>query len=120
MLQAANLTPDLEKLVETNASLVYGNMKEKIQNVLIDSCFKDSGVVPVKKEEYYFTNWKVYHKKGASKKREKPSGLSGCSWNRKVSGSNLTRHLAGLRDPHYETPGDLQVIFTQTQWLKSG
>ena len=70
LLQAANLTPDLEKLVETNASLVYGNMKEKIQNVLIDSCFKDSGVVPVKKEEYYFTNWKVYHKKGASKKRE--------------------------------------------------
>ena len=31
LLQAPNLTPDLEKLVGTTVFLVYGDMKEKIQ-----------------------------------------------------------------------------------------
>ena len=55
-LQAGNLTPDLEKLVRTTATLVYGDMKEKIQNVLSDSCGKDSGSGPVKEEDCYSTN----------------------------------------------------------------
>ena len=36
LLQAANLTPDLEKLVRPTAALVYGDMKEKIHKVLSD------------------------------------------------------------------------------------
>ena len=56
MLQAANLTPDLEKLVRTTAILVYDDMKEKIQKVLSDSCGKDS------------TNLGYYKKGGSNKK----------------------------------------------------
>ena len=36
LLQAANLTPDLEKLVRTTAALVDGDIKEKIHKVLSD------------------------------------------------------------------------------------
>ena len=43
LLQEANLAPDLEKLVRTTATLVYGDVKEKIQKLLIHSCGKDSG-----------------------------------------------------------------------------
>ena len=49
LLQAANLTLDLEKLVRATATLVYSDMKEKIQKVLSDSCGKESGGVPVKR-----------------------------------------------------------------------
>ena len=38
LLQVANLTPDLEKLVRTTATLVYGDVQEKIQNMLSNSC----------------------------------------------------------------------------------
>ena len=44
------------------------------------------------------------------------SGLRRCDKNRKVPGSNPTRHSAGLRDqPRYEVPGDLRVEIVQTQ-----
>ena len=69
LLQAANLTPDLEKLVRTTATLVYGDMKEKIQKVLSDSCGKDSDGVSVKEEDCYYTNRKGYYKKGGSSKK---------------------------------------------------
>ena len=59
LLQAANLTPDLEKLVRTTATLVYGDMKEKIQKVLNDSRGKDICGVLVK-EGCYKRNQKGY------------------------------------------------------------
>ena len=37
--------------VRTTATLIYCDMKEKIQKVLSDSCGKDSGGVPVKEED---------------------------------------------------------------------
>ena len=46
--------------VRTTATLVYGDMKEKIQKVLNDSCGKDGGGVPVKEEDCYYTNRKGY------------------------------------------------------------
>ena len=64
LLQAANLTPDLEKLVRTTAILVYDDMKEKIQKVLSDSCGKDS------------TNLEGYYKKGGSNKKGDNFGKS--------------------------------------------
>ena len=65
LLQAAVRTLDFEKLVRTTDNLVYSDMKEKIQQLLTDSCGKDSGGVSIKKE-YYYTNHKGYHKKGGS------------------------------------------------------
>ena len=65
LLQAAVRTLDFEKLVRTTDNLVYSGMKEKIQQLLTDSCGKDSGGVSIKKECYY-TNHKGYHKKGGS------------------------------------------------------
>ena len=76
LLQPANLTPNLEKLVRTTAILVYGGMKEKIKKVLNDSWGKDSGSVPVKEEECYYTNRKSYYKKGGSNKKENNFGKS--------------------------------------------
>ena len=76
LLQAANLTPDLEKLVRTAATLVYGDMREKIQKVLSDSCGTDSGGVPVKEEDCYYTNRKGYYKKGGSNKKGNNFGKS--------------------------------------------
>ena len=46
--------------VRTTATLIYGDMKEKIQKVFSDSCGKDSGGVPVKEEDCYYTNRKGY------------------------------------------------------------
>ena len=55
LLQAANLSSDLEKLVRATARLEYLDMKDKLQKVFGDS-FKDSAdVVPVKQEEAYYT-----------------------------------------------------------------
>ena len=65
LLQAANLTPDLEKLVRTIATLVYGDMKEKIQKVLSDLCDKDSGGVPIKEEDFTTQIEKVIRRKVA-------------------------------------------------------
>ena len=40
------------KLVRTTATLVYGDMKQKIQKLLSDSCDKNSSGVPVKEDCY--------------------------------------------------------------------
>ena len=55
MLQTANLTPNLEKLIT-----------EKIQ-VLSDLCGKDSGDETVKEEDCCYPNLKSYHKKVTTK-----------------------------------------------------
>ena len=59
LLQAANVTRDLEKMVRTTATLVCGDIKEKIRWVS-DSCGKGSGGVPIKAEDCYYTNQKGY------------------------------------------------------------
>ena len=56
-------------MVRTTASLAYGDMREKVQKVLSDSCGKDSGGVPVKEKDCDCTNWKGYYKKGGSNKK---------------------------------------------------
>ena len=68
LLQAAVRTLDFEKLVRTTDNLVYSDMKEKIQELLTDSCGKHSGGVSIK-EECYYTNHKGYHKKYGSYKK---------------------------------------------------
>ena len=54
-------------MVRTTASLAYGDMREKVQKVLSDSCGKDSGGVPVKEKDCDCTN--CYYKKGGSNKK---------------------------------------------------
>ena len=51
-------------------------MKEKNQKVLSDSCGKDSGGVPVKEEDCYYTYRKGYYKKGGSNKKGNNFGKS--------------------------------------------
>ena len=50
LLQATNLTPYLQKLVRTTATLIYGDMKENIQKVLRNSCGKTMVVCQLKKK----------------------------------------------------------------------
>ena len=50
LLQATNLTPYLQKLVRTTATLIYGDMKENIQKVLSNSCGKTMVVCQLKKK----------------------------------------------------------------------
>ena len=76
LLQAANLIPDHEKLVRTTATLVYGDMKDKIQKVLSDSFGRDSGGVQVKEEDCYYTNRKGNYKRNNNYKKVNNFGRS--------------------------------------------
>ena len=61
--------------IRTTATLVYGKWK-KNQNVLSDSSGKESGSVPIKEEECYYTNGKSYYKIGGSNKKGNNFGKS--------------------------------------------
>ena len=61
--------------IRTTATLVYGKWK-KNQKVLSDSSGKDSGSVPIKEEECYYTNGKSYYKIGGSNKKGNNFGKS--------------------------------------------
>ena len=54
---------------------IYGKWK-KNQKVLSDSSGKDSGSVPMKEEECYYTNGKSYYKIGGSNKKGNNFGKS--------------------------------------------
>ena len=66
LLQAANLSPDLEKLARATAKLEFKDMKDKLQKVFGDSCGKDDEVVPVKQEDCLYTSGrgKFFNKRG--------------------------------------------------------
>ena len=54
-MQAANLTPDHEKLVRTAAKLEYKDMREKIQKVFGETDY-NVDCVPVKTEDCLYTD----------------------------------------------------------------
>ena len=66
LLQAANLSPDLEKLARATAKLEFADMKDKLQRVFGDSCGKDDEVVPVKQEDCLYTSGRgrFFNKRG--------------------------------------------------------
>ena len=100
LLQAKNLTPDLEKLVKTTTFL-FCDMKEKIPKSFEWLCGRDSGGVPVKKEECYYANWKGnYTKDGCNKK-----------------GNNFGKSKSKLRTNPMNSGGNI-VICHEFDWTK--
>ena len=56
LLQAANLSSELEKLARATAKLEYADMKVKLQNIFGDSIKDSSSAVPIKEEAAYYTH----------------------------------------------------------------